>query len=132
MESYCFATPMTYMNLSGKSVQQITRFYQIASEDVVVVCDDMNLPLGTLRWRASGSSGGRKRPCRYSAAAGDRSGSSTPLRSWSTARTDGGFKLGSRPISIGRTQRGGNHDQSCCGFGGMLGCGRVGHGNEQV
>jgi PTH1 family peptidyl-tRNA hydrolase len=54
------ATPMTYMNLSGKSVQQITRFYQIASEDVVVVCDDMNLPLGTLRWRASGSSGGQK------------------------------------------------------------------------
>lgn len=48
------------MNLSGKSVQQITRFYQIASEDVVVVCDDMNLPLGTLRWRASGSSGGQK------------------------------------------------------------------------
>lgn len=54
------ATPMTFMNLSGKSVQQITRFYQIASEDVVVICDDMNLPLGTLRWRASGSSGGQK------------------------------------------------------------------------
>jgi PTH1 family peptidyl-tRNA hydrolase len=54
------ATPMTYMNLSGKSVQQITRFYQIASEDVVVVCDDINLPLGALRWRAGGSSGGQK------------------------------------------------------------------------
>jgi len=53
-------TPMTYMNRSGESVQQIARFYQIASEDVVVICDDMNLPLGRLRWRASGSSGGQK------------------------------------------------------------------------
>ena len=52
--------PMTFMNRSGESVQQIARFYQVASEDVAVVCDDMNLPLGTLRWRASGSSGGQK------------------------------------------------------------------------
>jgi len=52
--------PMAYMNRSGESVQQIARFYQIASEDVVVICDDMNLPLGRLRWRASGSSGGQK------------------------------------------------------------------------
>ena len=52
------ANPMTYMNLSGKSVQQITRFYQIASEDVVVICDDINLPLGALRWRAGACASG--------------------------------------------------------------------------
>jgi PTH1 family peptidyl-tRNA hydrolase len=48
------------MNRSGEPVQQLARFYQIASEDVAVICDDMNLPLGRLRWRASGSSGGQK------------------------------------------------------------------------
>lgn len=52
--------PMTFMNRSGESVQQITRFYQVASQDAAVVCDDINLPFGTLRWRASGSSGGQK------------------------------------------------------------------------
>jgi len=57
-------TPQTFMNRSGESVQQIVRFYQIPTESlsdsVVVVCDDMNLPLGRLRWRAGGSSGGQK------------------------------------------------------------------------
>lgn len=52
--------PMTYMNRSGESVQQIVRFYQIATEDIVVICDDMNIPLGRLRWRSGGSSGGQK------------------------------------------------------------------------
>lgn len=54
------ASPMTFMNRSGEAVQQIAGFWQIASDDVVVACDDMNLPLGTLRWRAGGSSGGQK------------------------------------------------------------------------
>ena len=54
------ASPMTFMNRSGEAVQQIAGFWQIALDDVVVACDDMNLPLGTLRWRAGGSSGGQK------------------------------------------------------------------------
>lgn len=52
--------PMTFMNLSGKSVWQFFRFYQPEPEDVVVICDDMNLPTGRLRWRPSGSAGGQK------------------------------------------------------------------------
>lgn len=52
--------PLTFMNRSGESVQQIVRFFQTALEEVVVICDDMNLPTGSLRWRASGSSGGQK------------------------------------------------------------------------
>lgn len=52
--------PLTYMNRSGEAVQQICRFYQVEPESVVVICDDMNLPLGRIRWRAGGSAGGQK------------------------------------------------------------------------
>ena len=53
-------TPTTYMNRSGEAVQQIARFYQVLPQDVAVICDDINLPLGRIRWRASGSAGGQK------------------------------------------------------------------------
>lgn len=52
--------PLTYMNNSGQSIVQIVRYFQVAPDDVLVICDDMNLPLGKLRWRASGSAGGQK------------------------------------------------------------------------
>ena len=53
-------SPLTFMNLSGKSVWQFMKFYQPEMEDVVVICDDMNLATGRLRWRPSGSAGGQK------------------------------------------------------------------------
>ena len=59
-EKVLLIAPLTFMNLSGKSVWQFFRFYQPEPEDVVVVCDDMNLPTGRLRWRPSGSAGGQK------------------------------------------------------------------------
>jgi PTH1 family peptidyl-tRNA hydrolase len=52
--------PETFMNLSGTSVQEAQSFYKIALEDLLVICDDINLPLGKLRLRGSGSSGGQK------------------------------------------------------------------------
>ncbi len=52
------ARPMTYMNLSGEAVGAITRMYRIPPEQVIVVVDDINLPLGALRLRLKGSSGG--------------------------------------------------------------------------
>ena len=50
--------PGTYMNLSGQAVQQASRFYRIEPEGVLVVLDDIALPAGKLRLRASGSDGG--------------------------------------------------------------------------
>ena len=54
------AWPLTYMNCSGRAVAQIARYYKIPSESILVVCDDLSLPLGKLRIRKSGSSGGQK------------------------------------------------------------------------
>jgi peptidyl-tRNA hydrolase, PTH1 family len=50
--------PMTFMNLSGRCVRQVLDFHQLTPADLLVVCDDFNLPLGQLRARTRGSSGG--------------------------------------------------------------------------
>jgi peptidyl-tRNA hydrolase, PTH1 family len=52
--------PETFMNLSGRSVAQALRFYKIDIADLLVICDDLNLPLGKLRVRGGGSDGGQK------------------------------------------------------------------------
>ena len=52
--------PETFMNLSGRSVGQVMRFYQLGLADLLVVCDDLNLPLGKIRIRGGGSDGGQK------------------------------------------------------------------------
>jgi len=52
--------PHTLMNLSGRSVGPAVEFYKLELADLLVVCDDFNLPLGKLRFRSRGSSGGQK------------------------------------------------------------------------
>jgi PTH1 family peptidyl-tRNA hydrolase len=55
---YVVAQPQMYMNLSGVPVREIINWYKVDLDDLLVVYDDMDLPLGQLRLRASGSAGG--------------------------------------------------------------------------
>ena len=50
--------PQTFMNLSGESVAAVMQFYQLPSENILVVVDDADLPLGEIRLRPGGGSGG--------------------------------------------------------------------------
>ena len=52
--------PTTYMNLSGTAVQQVVHYFKIPIENVIVCFDDMAIPVGTMRMRMFGSSGGQK------------------------------------------------------------------------
>jgi len=52
--------PLTYMNLSGEALRSFCEEFGVDPGQVIVVCDDTNLPLGKIRLRASGSDGGHK------------------------------------------------------------------------
>ena len=57
-EDVILLKPMTYMNNSGESVRQVMDYFKIDVEDLLVVYDDMDMPVGKLRLRQSGSAGG--------------------------------------------------------------------------
>lgn len=50
--------PLTYMNRSGQAIQAVTSWYKLPAESVLVIYDDMDLPIGKTRLRLSGSAGG--------------------------------------------------------------------------
>ena len=54
------AKPQTFMNLSGQSVQGLAHFYKIPNENLMILSDDLDLPFGTIRIRASGGPGGQR------------------------------------------------------------------------
>lgn len=54
------AKPQTFMNLSGSAIQGLATFYKIPPERILIIYDDLDLPVGTLRIRPKGGSGGHK------------------------------------------------------------------------
>lgn len=57
-EQVILVKPQTFMNLSGEAAGPIIRYYRIPLEQVLIIYDDLDLPLGTIRIRLSGSAGG--------------------------------------------------------------------------
>ena len=57
-DGYIVAKPTTYYNLVGESARAIADFYKITPEDILIIHDDMALPVGTLRTRVGGSPAG--------------------------------------------------------------------------
>ncbi len=52
--------PQTMMNASGIAVAEAAKFYKIPAENIIVICDDINLPVGAVRVRGKGSDGGQR------------------------------------------------------------------------
>jgi peptidyl-tRNA hydrolase, PTH1 family len=57
-EKVVLAKPLTFMNLSGQTVSELVRWYKLSPEDVLVVYDELDLPVGKIRLRAEGSAAG--------------------------------------------------------------------------
>ncbi len=57
-EKIILAKPQTFMNLSGQSVAAILNYYKLTKEDLIVIHDDLDLPLGKIRLTKSSSAGG--------------------------------------------------------------------------
>jgi len=60
VDTVLLSKPQGYMNLSGQSVAPLAKFYQIPNGQIMVVVDDLDLPLGTVRMRPSGGTGGHR------------------------------------------------------------------------
>lgn len=56
-EKVMFVKPVTYMNRSGIAIEEIMNFYKVSPENLIVIYDDIDIPLGTLRIRPNGSPG---------------------------------------------------------------------------
>lgn len=57
-ENVVFIKPTTYMNLSGNALIKVKNYFKVDTADILVIVDDINLPLGSVRIRESGSAGG--------------------------------------------------------------------------
>lgn len=55
-----FVKPQTYMNLSGEAIVDLLRFFKVETKNMLVICDEISLPVGKMRIRRKGSDGGQR------------------------------------------------------------------------
>jgi peptidyl-tRNA hydrolase, PTH1 family len=110
-EKLLLLKPDTFMNRSGQAVRAAVDFYQTQLADLLIVCDDFNLPLGKLRVRASGTHGGHNGlrdiqnhlgTTEYSRL---RIGIGSPDEGQAVNHALGRFRPGERPVVEEATQR---------------------------
>ncbi len=56
-DGFILAKPTTYMNLSGDSVYELKKYFNVSLDDILIVLDDIDMPKGKIRYRQSGSAG---------------------------------------------------------------------------
>ena len=56
-EEVVLLKPLTYMNLSGEAIREAANFYKLPPENIIVICDDIDIPFGTIRIKQKGSAG---------------------------------------------------------------------------
>ncbi|MGI6249941.1 MAG: aminoacyl-tRNA hydrolase [Anaerolineaceae bacterium] len=59
-QPYILAKPLTFMNNSGSSVSRLIKFFKVSLDHLIIIHDDLDLPLGTLRIRQSGGAAGQR------------------------------------------------------------------------
>ena len=57
---FCLVKPMSYMNNSGLAIKQVLDYYKASIEDLIVIYDDIDLPLGTIRFKDKGGPAGHR------------------------------------------------------------------------
>ncbi len=55
-----FTQPQTFMNLSGEAVSQLANYFKVETSDILVISDDLDLPVGKVRFRKNGNDGGQR------------------------------------------------------------------------
>ena len=103
-EKVMLVMPQTFMNLSGDAVGPLMRYYKLSPADVIVIYDDMDLPVGQLRLRVKGSAGGHNGMKSVIAHLGTdqfphvRIGIGRPQPGWDGGRGSTGSRGGSRHL----------------------------------
>ena len=95
-EKLLLVKPLTFMNLSGSAVAPLMNFFKLPAQDLVVAHDDMDLPLGKIRLRAKGSSGGHRGVASIISALGSEGFSRVRI---GVGRPPGGWSVNSHVLS---------------------------------